>query len=140
MADGQMWTLPAPPTALEAKTETFGAEYAGLVRALIEAENSSEQCIAQLALAIFLLGCNYSLSPADYQRLLGSTPECSTATDWQLAFNRIAQEHLDSFLNIDGPPLDSRPVPPTSGRLSRLLAWLRNRLRYRWRPIDSQIS
>src|SRR5437773_1040820 len=74
LADGQTWTLPAPPKAKEWMAAPFDAEYTGLIQAIMEAEDASEQRLAELAFAIFLLGHNYQLSPADYERLLGSSP------------------------------------------------------------------
>jgi hypothetical protein len=139
LADGQMWTLPAPPRASERESPPFGSEYTDLVQAIMEAEDGSEQRLAELAFAIFLLGHNYSLSPSDYSQLLGFPPESSELTDWQVAFHHIAQEHLHPFLDTARFPLETGPVLPRPGRFARLLAWLRNRLPFRWWSVDSRI-
>jgi hypothetical protein len=138
LADGQTWTLPAPPKASEWKTVPFGTEYSGLIQSILEAEEEHEQRLAELALAIFLLGHNYSLSPADYERLLGFAPESPDSTKWKLAFHDIAQEHLHSYLDASRVPPDGRPVMPTPGRIARLLSWLRNHLPSRWFSFDSR--
>ena len=132
LADGQMWTLPAPPRASESITSLFGSEYPGLIQAILEAEDGSEQRLAELAFAIFLLGQNYSLSASDYSQLLAFPPESPELADWQLAFHHIAQEHVYAFLETSRFPLDTGPLPPRPGRFARLLAWLRNRLPFRW--------
>ena len=138
LGDGQTWILPAPPKGSEWKAPPFGAQYTDLIQAILEAEDSSEQRLAELAFAILLLGHNYRLSPADYERLLGSTPECPDSRDWQRAFHHIAQDHLHSFLDISGVSSENRPILDTQGRSSRLLAWLRNHLPSRWFSLDSR--
>ena len=128
LADDQIWILPAPPKPSESESASFGTEYMGLLHAIHEAEDRSEQRLAELALAIFLLGYNYCLSPSDYEYLLGFTPEPPEPTASQLAFHHIAQEHLHSCLDACRGSWDSTPVVPTPGRISRFLAWLRNHL------------
>jgi len=138
LADGQTWTFPAPTTESQWKAAPFTAEYTGLIRALMEAENASEQHLAELAFAIFLLGHNYCLSPKDYERLLDFAPGSPASTDGQLAFHHISQEHLHSFLDTSGAGLDSRPVLPAQRRFFRLLAWLRHHSPFRWWSVDSR--
>jgi hypothetical protein len=138
LADGQTWTLPACPKGSEWKAVPFRAEYTDIIRAILEAEDRSEQRLAELAFAIFLLGHNYHLSPADYERLLGSNPESPDSRDWHLAFHDLSQEHIHSFLNASGVSLVDRPFLPKEGKFSRLWAWLRNRLRSRWFSFNSR--
>ena len=98
LADGEMWVFPAPPKPVESKSVLFGTEYMGLIQAIMEAEERSEQCLAELAFAIYLLKCNYSLTSADFEYLLGFSPESSESADSQVAFHLIAQEHLHAVL------------------------------------------
>jgi hypothetical protein len=138
LADGQFWTLPAPPKTSESRYESFGTEYTDIIHALMEVNDRSEQRLAELALAIFLLGLNYSLSPSDYECLLGFSPESPELTTVQLTFHRIAQDHLHSFLDASGVSWDSTQVAPAPGRLSRVVAWLRIRLPFGWSSVDSR--
>jgi len=138
LADGQSWIFPAPPKGPEWTAVPFGTEYKGIIQAILEAEDDSEQRRAELAFAIFLLGHNYRLSPADYERLLGSTPESPDSRDWQLAFHRIAQDHLDAFLDGAGVTSKNGPLSNMEGRVSRRLAWLRKHLPSRWFSFDSR--
>jgi hypothetical protein len=138
LADGQFWTLPAPQKPSESRYESFGTEYTDIIHALMEVNDRSEQRLGELALAIFLLGLNYSLSPSDYECLLGFSPESPELTAVQLTFHRIAQDHLHSFLDASGVSWDSTQVAPAPGRLSRLVAWLRIRLPFGWSSVDSR--
>jgi hypothetical protein len=66
--------LAFPGVESEADFTRLGPDYRSLLRAVREAGDEAERCLAELALAIFLLGCNYELSPVDYQRLLVLPP------------------------------------------------------------------
>ena len=92
LADGQTWILPSPPKKTGRNESPFSTSYAAIIQAIIEAEDSSEQCLGEMALAILLLDHNYYLSPADYQRLLDRG-----SSDWQFAFHEIAQKHIYVF-------------------------------------------
>jgi hypothetical protein len=140
LADGQTWILPAPPKGAErTAAESFGTDYEGIIQAILEAEDKSEQCRAELALAILLLGRNYRLSPADYEQLLCSTAQSPDSRDWQLVFHHFAQDHLDAFLDASSTNSKIRPLSGTQGRAYRLLAWLRSRLPFRWFSFGSQV-
>ena len=65
LANDQEWTFPAPTADSESAFEPAGAEYLGLIHAVQEAEDQSERRLAELALAIFLIGLNYDLSSTD---------------------------------------------------------------------------
>jgi len=138
LADGQTWVFPAPPEGSEWNAAPFGAEYSDLIRAISEAEDGIEERLAELAFAIFLLGHNYRLSPADYETLLGSTPKSSGLRDWQVAFHQFAQDHLYSFLNNFAVFSQTGPLLEKPGRVSRLSAWLRNHLPFRWFSFESR--
>ena len=71
LADGQSWIFPSASVESGADFTLLGPDYRLLLRAVREAEDEAETRLSELALAIFLLGCNYELSPIDYQRLLG---------------------------------------------------------------------
>ena len=73
LSDGQIWNLPAPPTNSERNGVASDAAYIDIIRAIMESEDVSERCVAELAFAILLLQSNYHLGAADYQRLLGSS-------------------------------------------------------------------
>lgn len=140
MADGRTWTMPAPLTASEWKRTPFGTEYANLMRSIKEAEDRDEQRLAELGFAIFLLGHNYCLTSADYERLLGFTPGSADLQEWQSAFRRITHEHLESLEDCPYVPVDHRPILPRPRRFFRLLAWVRDHLPSRWWSIDSRMS
>ncbi len=95
LSDGQTWIIPSPPTELERSSTPFKTAYVDIIKAIMEAEDSSEQRLGELAFAIFLLDQNYHLSPADYQRLLAPG-----TGDWQFAFHQIAQNHLYEFMDL----------------------------------------
>jgi hypothetical protein len=136
MADGQMWTLPAPGATSDGKTGPTGSEFTGLIIAVKEAESESDRLLAELALAIFLLAHNYSLSPADYEELLGFEADSPQLTDWQIACHRIVREHLESVGAATGNSAESQPVQPAARGFARLWVWLRNYAAYRWRIFD----
>ena len=70
LANDQEWTFPAPTADSEFAVESAEAEYLGLIHAVQEAEDQSERRLAELALAIFLIGLNYDLSPTDLAKLV----------------------------------------------------------------------
>ncbi len=121
LADGQMWIFPAPPRGAEWNAAPFGADYQGIIAAIMEAEDEPERLRGELALAIFLLSQNYRLAPNDYQLLLGSTPDSLETTDWQLAFREIAQDHLAAYRDYSLMSSEHRPLADSQRRLSRFL-------------------
>ena len=94
LADDQPWILPSRGVESEAYFTRLGPDYRSLLRAVREAGDEAERRLAELALAIFLLGCNYELSPIDYQRLLVFPPGASELVEVQQEFHRLAQDHL----------------------------------------------
>ena len=104
MPNGQIWILPSPPLKSEANESPFKSGYTSVIRAIIEAEDSSEQCLGELALAILLLDHNYYLSSEDYHRLLPSEP-----SEWQVAFHEIAREHVRVHLDLSSRQVENRP-------------------------------
>ncbi len=138
LADDQIWTLPGPPKPPEAKS--LGSEYDGLIQALIESEDHSETRKAELVLVMFLLNHNYSLNPADFEDLLVYDPASRASITAWLAFHRIAEEHVRSFLDARGAGRDGGDRLTAPGRFSRLGAGLRSFLISRRWSLDSQAS
>ena len=138
LADGQTWTFPAPPKGSEWTATPFEADYTDLIRAIVEAQDASEQRLAELAFAILLLAHNYCLSPADYERLLASTTDSPDSRDWRQPFHQIAQDHVHSFLDFSGVAAMDRSLLDAPGRFDRLLSWLRNRVPSRWYSLESR--
>ena len=85
-----MWTLPTSSDAWRGDRASRRTEYTGLLQAIVEAEDDAERGLAELALIVFLLGENYSLSATDYQRLLVFAPETEKAKAWKLAVKLVA--------------------------------------------------
>jgi hypothetical protein len=108
LADGQWWILPSPSVESGADFTLLGPEYRSLLRAVREAEDEAERLLSELALAIFLLGCNYELSPIHYQRLLGFPPGAPELVEVQQEFHRLAQDHLGHL--SDGPDGETDPT------------------------------
>jgi hypothetical protein len=131
LADDQLWTLPAPADVSRGGPTPFRIEYTGLLNAIVEAEDDSERRLAELAFVVFMLGENYSLSPADYERLLSFTPQTAKSSAWQLALQDIVQEHLRCF-DSSASSSENGKVPIAPGKFVRLLSWFRNHLRLRW--------
>jgi hypothetical protein len=131
LADGQAWTFPAPTREWTLKTWPAAQEYSRLIQAMIEAQDDFERGLAELAFAIFLLGQNYRLSAGDYQQLLDFGPESVESARWQIALHDLAQEHVMFAARVAGIPPQVQFVP-SRGKFSRLLAWLRSNLSFRW--------
>lgn len=132
LADGQMWTF-VPPTGLEQwKGGSFANEFKGLMEAIVAAENESEQRVAELAFAIFLLNQNYCLLPADYERLLDYPAGSLESNDWEHSLHQLVQDHLDCFRDPTGGTLKAAQFLPKQGRFSRFVAMLRINLLFRW--------
>jgi hypothetical protein len=88
LADGQLWTFPAPAHEAE-----FGPDYPAAIAAVDEAEDRAERLRAELALAILLLCRNYDLSPDALSGLLRYAPGNPALAQLQEAFGRLAREH-----------------------------------------------
>ena len=108
LADGQSWIFPSASVESGADFTLLGPDYRLLLRAVREAEDEAETRLSELALAIFLLGCNHELSPIDYQRLLGFPSGAPELVEVQQEFHRLAQDHL-GYLSHD-PDVDADPT------------------------------
>ncbi|MBX6311450.1 MAG: hypothetical protein IRY99_00775, partial [Isosphaeraceae bacterium] len=68
-----------------------------MVQAVLEAEDEVELLRAELALAIFLLGWNYDLSPEAYGTLLDCSPGHPALSAMQRAFHKVALAHARAW-------------------------------------------
>jgi hypothetical protein len=132
LADGQMWTFIVPPMDEKWPQGSSANEFEGLMKAIQEAENDSEQRIAELALAIFLLRQNYCLEPTDFEHLLDFPPQSLESSNWQHSFHQVVQDHLDCFWGPSKVSMENGPGLLKHGWFSRLAARLRNNLLFRW--------
>lgn len=89
LADGQPWTLPEPTSP-----GIGGEEYEALLDAVAESADLPERHRAELALAIYLLQCNYRLEPACYMALLDCPAGDVALLRMQRAFREMAEAHL----------------------------------------------
>lgn len=96
LADGQDWILAGPPQDDEEAAD-FGRDYEALVSAVLEASDLAERRLAELCLAIFLLGKNYDLSSADYEALLELPSGDQALVAMQEAFHEIAAAHVQNL-------------------------------------------
>jgi hypothetical protein len=134
LADGQVWTFPSAVGVSGGASDAAHREYLGLIRVHREAEDRAEQTLAELAIAIFLIGLNYQLDAPDLQRLFSFPAASPTLTESQEAFRALAYEHLRSFEEASPEfQADRSTKRPISGRLVRGTSWLRNfRSSRRW--------
>jgi len=132
LADGEEWVFPAAPKSPGATL--FGSEYDGLMQLIIQAEDVSEQRLAELALALYLLAFNYALSPSEFEDLLTFHLDSSEAATAASAFHQIAQEHIHPSLEVSRASSKGASDLPTQGRLNRAFTWLREHAPFvRWR-------
>jgi len=128
LADLQTWTFPAPVDRWIASGDSAQEDYVGLIRAVLEAESHAEARLAELALAMFLLGQNYRLTPQDYQELFTFTSDSTELADSQSAFHDLALDHIrylaaaGALTSADGP----------RGRRPGVFARTFDRLRSHW--------
>jgi hypothetical protein len=138
LADGQRWTFPAPPKGSEWNSAPFGPACAGILRAIVEAEDNAEARRAELALAIYLLGHNYRLSPADFERVLGPSEHSPDSIDWQLTFHQTVQDYVRNYLDCFMVAGDEKRVADSQGTFVRLFSWLRNRWLLPWFSFEAR--
>jgi len=138
LADGQRWTFPSPNREWSDKAHSDLKAYDGLIRSINEAEDHSEQLLAELSFAIFLLDQNYQLSPGDYQQLLDFGSETGESIDWQVAIHQLTQEHLHLFSITSNVLHQAELISIPHGLASRLRTWLRTFMPLRWRFFGSR--
>jgi len=104
LADGQRWTFPLPPgehcpgvgdgAAQEEVGTLFGYGYSATLAAVLEAADEFERLQAELALAIFLLGRNYDLSPVSFQEILCFEKSDPSLAAMQAVLHNVTLEHI----------------------------------------------
>ena len=118
LSDGQAWEFPRPTVAITEFIPTFGPDgaigagarrrFGGDYDAKLEAFQAAGGGVAELtalfALAVDLLGRNYDLTPAEYQRILVFRPGDETNRETWQAIANVAQ-------GDDGP----KPSPVGDG-------------------------
>jgi hypothetical protein len=109
-----------------ASTDTDQGDYVGLIRAVLEAESHAEARLAELALAMFLLGQNYRLTPQDYQELFTFTPDSAELANSQSAFHDLALDHIRYLAAAGAMPSADRPSGKRPGVFARVFDRLRN--------------
>ena len=111
LADGRVWTFPAPAERWSSSPDAaFGADYLGLIRAILEAENEDERRLAELALAMLLIGLQHSLTSSEYHAFSSSSPYSQELADSQAGFHDLALDHVE-YLKATGFFWD-RPIRP----------------------------
>jgi hypothetical protein len=109
LADGRSWAFPGPREV----SPEGACEDACLVRllgAISQCESAAERSMGELSLAIYLLGLNYDLSPADYRHLLGVSEDRSGPL--QAEFHELALRHFEA---IAPRPVDKPTGKPEGG-------------------------
>ena len=126
LADHRTWTFPAPGEQWIASVDTAEGDYVGLIRAVLEAETHAEAQLAELALAMFLLGQNYRLAPVDYQELFTFTSDSAELAHSQSAFHDLALDHIRYLAAAGVITLADRPSGSHPGVFARTFDWLRS--------------
>ena len=103
-----------------ASTRTEG-DYVGLIRAVLEAESHAEARLAELVLAMFLLGQNYRLTPLDYQELFTFTSDSTELANSQSAFHDLALDHIRYLAAAGAIASADRPSGNRPGVLARVV-------------------
>lgn len=141
LADGQLWTIPAPPDPAFASEPPFGSEYRGLLHAIRESEDVAEASRAELALIIFLLRLNHDLKSDQLRSILTFRPDTPQSLAARHAFHVVAAEHLRNapcpqvvdtrhpipVSEIGGSPLRGMITTLRGLRLSRLTSLFNSR-------------
>ena len=126
LADRRIWTFPAPAERWITTSDTADGDYVGLIRAVVEADSHAEARLAELALAMFLLGQNYRLSPGDYQHLFTFKSNSEELAESQSAFHDLALDHIHYLAAAGAMPSTDQPSERRRGVLARMLERLRS--------------
>jgi hypothetical protein len=124
LADGQLWTFPAPGDGERLGLENE-SEYRGLIRVILESEDTSDWRMAELALAIHLLQSNYRLDPPELSHLLTFPSGSSELMQSQRDFEALAVAHIRFVLEAQGATFPAQEPVRTLPRHLPALAWLR---------------
>jgi hypothetical protein len=130
LADGQEWVFPCPASGSDRAFGHADEEYHGLLRAIREAADERERLLCELAIAIFLLRLNYTLTAEDLEFLFTFPSGSSELRESQRQFRSLAAQHRRYFGGAAFPASeeDERAEPPRPSAVSLL-----PRLRTLWR-------
>jgi len=127
LANGEVWNFPRPatvPRGLDGERP-----HHELARAIHEADNEADRGLAELALAIFLLGLNYDLTPEDHQELLAFEPDSDALHDWRTGLRAIATAHVEYYQGasstIPASTVSDSGATKPSRFFSRWFSWFR---------------
>jgi len=135
LADGQVWTFLSPGGHGTCSADVeFGPDYLELIRAILEAEDRNEGRMAELALAMLLIGHKHPLTPNEYQRLFMFEPDSPELAASQAAFHDLALDHVDHVTAMGGLSRTAGERSDAPGALGRFLSRLRNQWRLRAWP------
>lgn len=126
LADHRTWTFPTPVERWIASLDTAEGDYIGLIRAVLEAESQAEARLSELALAMFLLGQNYRLTPQNYQELFTFKSGSIELANSQSAFHDLALDHIRYLAAAGAIPSADRPSGRRPGVFARAFDWLRS--------------
>jgi hypothetical protein len=125
LADLRIWTFPAPVEQWISSPDTDQEDYVGLIRAVLEAESHAEARLSELALAMFLLGQNYRLTPSDYQELFTFRSDSTELANSQSAFHDLALDHIRYLAATGALTSADRPGGNRPGVFAHAFDWLR---------------
>jgi len=122
-----MWMFPTPAEQGSASPDSVpDADYLGLIHAILEAEDRYEEQLAELALAMHLLGYKHPLTPSEYQRLFMFESNSPELADSQAAFHDLALDHVNYLRDRGFFSIRHAGSPCTPSTLTRFLTRLRN--------------
>lgn len=107
LADGQHWAFPDPIHVSRRQSEdpsSDASEYTELLDAIRESDDYAGLRLAELALAIYLLGRNYHLSAPQFRTLLEFDASDPALVESQRAFHELAVRAIQ-----DAPPPETVP-------------------------------
>lgn len=107
LADRQTWSFPTPEDMSDMTNDPRRAqEYRALTGLILESGSRLELLQGELALTIFLLGCNYELSPATCYQVLCFQPEDPLLAEAREALHALAMQHVRARRTVP----EARPV------------------------------
>lgn len=126
LADQQLWCFPTGEGMPRLLSNALDREYHSLLRVHREAEDRAERTLAELSLAIFLIGLNYRLDATELETLFSFAPGSPGLAEAQSAFRDLARDHLRRF-QLAAPEFAEEPEGNGSrpGLWARALSWLR---------------
>jgi hypothetical protein len=140
LADGREWTFLAPAELGGFPTgHAIHAEYLGLIRAILEAEDRYEGQMAELALAMLLVDRGRPLASFEYRRLFMFEPDSRALADSQVGFHALARDHVNYLVATGKVSRPQRAPRPAPRRLGRFLNRTRRQSPVRiWSPVSGK--